>query len=79
MAGVYNGTQLIKDVETGSLWNHITGEAIHGALEGGALERIALAQCGWQEWLEMIPIRSCSGSTSDCAKALAHTIHPARR
>jgi hypothetical protein len=55
VAGLYEGTQLIKDVETGSLWNHITGEALHGALEGGALERIALAQCEWQEWREMHP------------------------
>jgi Protein of unknown function (DUF3179) len=55
MAGLYNGTHLIKDVETGSLWNHINGEALFGPLKGTFLERIALVQCEWREWLSMHP------------------------
>ncbi len=55
MAGLYNGTHLIKDLETGSLWNHINGEALFGPLKGTFLERIALAQCEWREWLSMHP------------------------
>ena len=55
MAGVYNGTQMIKDVETGTLWNHINGEALFGPLKGIFLERIALAQCEWREWLSLHP------------------------
>ena len=55
LAGLYNGTQLIKDVETSSLWNHINGEALFGPLKGTFLERIALGQCEWREWLRMHP------------------------
>ncbi len=37
-AGLYDGLVLLKDDETGSYWHHITGEALHGALEGRRLE-----------------------------------------
>ncbi len=35
--GVYNGLQIFQDDETKSLWNHLTGECLHGALEGKRL------------------------------------------
>ena len=37
-AGLDNGLSLLRDFETGTIWNHITGEAMFGPLEG---ERLA--------------------------------------
>jgi hypothetical protein len=55
LAGLYNGTNLITDLETGSLWNPFLGEAISGPELGVRLQRIALAQCQWREWLDLHP------------------------
>jgi len=55
LAGLYNGTNLVTDLETGSLWNPFAGEAISGPKQGLRLQRIALAQCEWREWLAMHP------------------------
>jgi hypothetical protein len=38
--GVYNGQQIFEDVETHTLWNHLTGEALHGEFKGNSLEYI---------------------------------------
>ena len=35
--GLYDGLSLLADDETGSLWNHITGKALYGPLEGESL------------------------------------------
>ncbi|MGB1288890.1 MAG: hypothetical protein ACPG7F_20320, partial [Aggregatilineales bacterium] len=35
--GLYNGLILLRDAETGSYWDHITGEAVYGALKGTKL------------------------------------------
>lgn len=40
--GLYDGLFLMKDEETGSLWNHITGECVYGELRGYVLETGAL-------------------------------------
>ncbi len=36
--GLYDGLVLLIDDETGTYWNHITGAAVHGPLEGARLE-----------------------------------------
>ncbi|MEM7801649.1 MAG: DUF3179 domain-containing (seleno)protein, partial [Chloroflexota bacterium] len=36
--GLYNGLILLRDKETGSYWDHITGEAVHGPLKGTQLD-----------------------------------------
>ena len=36
--GLYDGLSLLRDFETGTIWNHITGEAMFGPLAG---ERLA--------------------------------------
>jgi uncharacterized protein DUF3179 len=36
--GLYNGLALLADYSTGSYWNHITGECVHGELVGTQLE-----------------------------------------
>ena len=35
--GLYDGLTILWDEETGSIWNHITGEAVHGPLTGSTL------------------------------------------
>lgn len=35
--GLYDGVSILWDRETGSLWHHITGEALHGPLRGRRL------------------------------------------
>lgn len=53
--GHYNGTILLEETSTGSLWSPFTGVALAGALRGAALERLPLSQCLWSEWLAMHP------------------------
>ena len=36
--GLYNGLVLLGDRESGSFWDHITGECVHGPLKGYQLE-----------------------------------------
>lgn len=36
--GLYNGLVLLGDRESGSYWDHITGECVHGPLRGQRLE-----------------------------------------
>jgi hypothetical protein len=35
--GLYNGVSILWDEETGTIWNHITGEAVYGPLAGARL------------------------------------------
>ena len=37
VGGVYDGVFMAQDTETQTLWNHITGEALHGPLAGRRL------------------------------------------
>ena len=43
-AGLDNGLSLLRDFETGSIWNHITGEAVFGPLDGVRLDTYNLLQ-----------------------------------
>ncbi len=38
--GIYHGMAIIRDSETGSFWEHATGECIQGELQGSQLETI---------------------------------------
>lgn len=40
--GLYNGLVLLTDDETRSYWDHISGEALHGELEGARLRRFPI-------------------------------------
>lgn len=37
--GLFNGLAILGDLETNSLWDHITGECVHGSLQGERLEQ----------------------------------------
>lgn len=38
VGGLYNGVAILTDDETGTYWDHITGQAVYGPLEGTQLE-----------------------------------------
>ena len=42
--GLYNGLFLMRDEESGTFWDHMTGEAVYGPLVGSALEVSSLMQ-----------------------------------
>lgn len=42
--GFYNGMAILKDIETNSLWDHITGVCLHGELTGERLPQIETAR-----------------------------------
>lgn len=43
------------DRETGSLWSHVTGSAIYGALKGQALKPYPASHTTWQQWRRLHP------------------------
>ena len=54
LRGAYNGTMLLADMTTDSLWSP-RGVALAGAMRGAQMERLPLSQCLWGEWLQMHP------------------------
>ena len=55
-AGLYDGVIVFRDTETGTLWNHITGEAMHGPLAGRRLAVANLLQMNVRQALAMEPL-----------------------
>jgi thiol-disulfide isomerase/thioredoxin len=48
--GVYNGTIILRDRETRTLWAPFSGQALEGPLAGKRLDRIPLSLTRWREW-----------------------------
>jgi uncharacterized protein DUF3179 len=38
VTGIYNSMSMMSDYETGSVWEHVTGECIQGSLQGAQLQ-----------------------------------------
>jgi thiol-disulfide isomerase/thioredoxin len=55
VAGVYNGTIVLKDRETGTLWAPFSGRALEGPLVDEKLERLPVALAHWDEWTTRHP------------------------
>lgn len=53
--GKYNGTHILLDHETGSLWTPFDGMCLHGEMIGSQLEMLQLFQCTWAEWKRLYP------------------------
>ena len=54
--GIYQGTAVLYDHQTGSLWMHLTGVCIEGKLEGTVLERLPTGRhTRWADWLGLHP------------------------
>jgi hypothetical protein len=50
VAGVYNGTIILRDRETRTLWAPFSGRALEGKLAGRTLERLPLSFTRWDAW-----------------------------
>jgi hypothetical protein len=55
LAGINNQNFLMRDKETGSWWQQITGKAIYGPLQGAALERVLSDELTFGEWRSESP------------------------
>ncbi len=55
VAGVYNGTIVLRDRETGTLWAPFSGRAIEGPLLGQKLDRLPLSVTHWDQWVSRHP------------------------
>jgi hypothetical protein len=55
LAGINNQNFLMRDRETGSWWQQITGEAIYGPLRGAALELVLSDELTFGEWRSEFP------------------------
>lgn len=53
--GVYNGTIILQDRETRTLWAPFSGRALEGQLAGRTLERIPVSLMRWDEWKRRRP------------------------
>lgn len=53
--GVYKGTFVMHDDQTGTIWTPMTGEALAGPLAGSRLEPIATEMIPTSRWLERYP------------------------
>ena len=50
-----SGEFLVKDVETGTAWDPITGVALEGPLKGRVLERVESHYEFWFAWKDFRP------------------------
>lgn len=55
LAGINNQNFLMRDKETGSWWQQITGRAIYGPLRGAALELVLSDELTFGEWRAEFP------------------------
>jgi hypothetical protein len=55
VAKLKNGIATMKDRQTGSVWEAITGRAISGPLAGGELERLTSEYSFWFSWRQAHP------------------------
>ena len=52
---LWRNSLIMQDKETGSLWSHITGEALEGAMKGQHLKTIPSVQTTWSLWVKQHP------------------------
>jgi hypothetical protein len=55
LAGINNQNFLMRDKETGTWWQQITGKAIYGPLAGAALELVLSDELTFGEWRAEFP------------------------
>jgi hypothetical protein len=55
LAGINNQNFLMRDEETGTWWQQITGKAIYGPLQGAALELVLSDELTFGEWRSESP------------------------
>lgn len=47
---LWRNSMIMQDLETNSLWSHVTGECMEGELAGTQLEMIPMVQTSWEKW-----------------------------
>ncbi len=52
---LWNSNKVMVDIETDTLWNQLTGEAIAGLLEGTVLDRFPITVTTYGEWIAEHP------------------------
>lgn len=52
---LWRNSLIMQDMETGSLWSHITGEALDGPAKGQQLQDIPSVQTTWSKWVRQHP------------------------
>jgi len=52
---LWRNSLVMQDLETETLWSHITGEALEGELAGTRLEILPSIQTTWSEWKAAYP------------------------
>jgi len=55
LAGINNQNFLMRDRETGTWWQQITGKAIYGPLQGAALELVLSDELTFGQWRSESP------------------------
>ena len=55
LAGINNQNFLMRDRETGTWWQQITGKAIYGPLQGAALELVLSDELTFGQWRTEFP------------------------
>ncbi len=55
VAGVYRRNMIIRDRQTGTLWQHATGEALMGSLKGVRLQPLGGELTRWSRWKKTNP------------------------
>ncbi|OYD07282.1 DUF3179 domain-containing (seleno)protein [Paludifilum halophilum] len=53
--GIYNGMALLADDETGSYWDHISGECLHGPLKGEVMQLFPVEHMTVEQALKQWP------------------------
>jgi hypothetical protein len=52
---LWRNSLIMQDLETGSLWSHVTGEALDGPAKGQRLENLPSVQTTWAAWVGQHP------------------------
>lgn len=52
---LWRNSLVMQDKETGSLWSHVVGEALQGALKGKVLQTLPAIQTSWNIWYRQHP------------------------
>jgi hypothetical protein len=53
--GVYRRNMIMRDIETGTIWQQGTGEAVYGKLKGNQLTMLPYQQMKFGDWLKLYP------------------------
>lgn len=52
---LWNRSLVMRDLETGTLWSHILGEAMKGPLQGNVLKVLPGVVTTWEDWKNQFP------------------------